>query len=429
MEQSSNRSRIRVVGIGGAGGNAINALAKAQIRNVEFVAMNTDYQALSQVAANCHLRLGEQNIRGIGAGGDPLAGMRAAEESEATIAEVLAGTELVILTLGLGGGTGTGAGPVVARIARRLGALVIGMVTLPFRFEGPKRNAIAVAGLADLRMETDNLIAIPNDRLSQATHVDTSLRDAFDLANEVWRQGIVGIADLMTVPGLINLDYADLRAVMSGTGTSLIAVGEAEGVTRADKATRMALSNAFLGLDARGARGIICNVTGGEDLALSEVQVVAETVSAEANSDATLLFGALTDVALSGRLRVTVIASGFDGPQIPLLGSDVDFEPLFTTRERLVIAARPTEPLGLPAVVRKPLRNSAWLTAGDAADSWPPQTAPTPALPAADQIDSRLAPVVSGNQVTAVEERRPRTEQTASQTPAYMRIPRFIGRE
>lgn len=308
------RARIRVVGVGGAGGNAVAHMRQCGVREVECIAMNTDAQALAASAADRHLQLGQDSTRGLGAGGNPDVGARAAEESEQQITEALTGAELVFITLGLGGGTGTGAGPIIARIARRLGALIVGLATLPFTFEGRRRIAAAQTGLAQLREHVDTLIAVPNDRIFGATTPQTVLRDAFRITDEVLRQGVAGVADLVAVPGLINLDLADLRAVLSGAGSALLAIGEADGAERARHAARLALSSPLLGLEARGARGIVCNITGGDDLTLSEVQTIAEAVGAVADPAAMLIFGAVTDPAFTGRIRATVIATGFDAP-------------------------------------------------------------------------------------------------------------------
>ncbi len=305
-------ARIRVVGVGGAGGNAINHMIAAGLGHVDFVALNTDAQALGRVRADRALRLGEKVTRGLGAGGNPTIGARAAEESAAAIAETLAGTDLVFVTMGLGGGTGTGAGPIVARIAREQGALVVGVVTLPFTFEGRKRGAAAMIGLEAMRQQVDTLITIPNDRLFTSANPDITLQDAFRAADDVLRQGVAGLADLITVPGLINLDFADLRAVMANAGTALMSIGEAEGPDRARLAAQLALGSPLLGLRVHGARGVVFSVSGGETTTLADVQAGAEIIGSAAHPDATIIFGAVTDHELSGAIKVTVVATGFD---------------------------------------------------------------------------------------------------------------------
>lgn len=321
MELAEDRdrlARIRVVGVGGAGGNAINRMVEGGLRHVEFVAMNTDAQALAHVPAGKKICLGEQVTRGLGAGSDPTMGAKAAEESAELITEALQGSDLVFVAMGLGGGTGTGAGPIVARIARQMGALVVCVVTLPFAFEGRRRSTAALAGLAELREHVDTLIVIPNDRLLRNSPPELTLTTAFKMADEILHQAVSGLADLVTVPGLINLDFADLRAVMANAGTALMAVGEAEGPERARVAAKAALQSPLLGLEVSGARGVVFNVTGGDDMRLIEVQIVAEIIGAAAHPDATLIFGAVADEKYSGKLQVTVVASGFAESLLPV---------------------------------------------------------------------------------------------------------------
>ncbi len=310
-------ARIRVVGVGGAGGNALTHMHAAGLGHVGFVAMNTDAQALGRVAAHHHIHLGQVSTRGTGAGGVPQMGARAAEESENAIRATLEGAELVFITLGLGGGTGTGAGPVVAQIARGLGALVVGVVTLPFGFEGRKRAAIAQAGLETLGAHVDTLITIPNDRIFGTSVPRTTLSEALRVSDEVLRQGVAGVADLVTSPGLINLDLADLRSVMTGAGTALLAIGEADGEDRALRAAHLAMSSPLLGLEAAGAHGLVCNITGGEDLTLFDVRDIMEQMGETISPDATLIFGAINDPAFTGRIRVTVIATGIQASASP----------------------------------------------------------------------------------------------------------------
>lgn len=367
LERADTTARIRVAGVGGGGGNAVRAMAGAGLRKVEFLALNTDAQALAQVRNARLVQLGQQTTRGLGTGGDPAVGARAAEESADAIAQALGGADLVFVTLGLGGGTGTGAGPVVARVARRLGALVVGVATLPFAFEGRKRAAAALCGLDALRDEVDTLIVIPNDRLFRVTPSDISLREAFRVADDILRQGVAGLADLITTPGMINLDFADLRTVMAGAGTALLAIGEAEGADRAFNAARLALTNPLLGLEARGARGVVFNVAGGDDLMLAEVQQVAETVAAAAHPDATIIFGAVTDETRAGKLRVTVVATGFADPLT--LAGPVQSGGAETVRaQRVALAA---VPVASPPGRRADILGAAWTP-----PAAPPATAP-----------------------------------------------------
>jgi|GEM_PF-4694394 len=335
-------ARIRVIGVGGAGGNALNHMQSVGLSQVEFVAMNTDAQALARVHANAFVPLGNRITRGLGAGGDPAIGAHSAEESATLIAETIAGADLVFIALGLGGGTGTGAGPVVARIAKRMGALVVGVVTLPFAFEGRRRSVAAQAGLLGMREYVDTLITIPNDRLFQATSPEISLNDAFHVADEILRQAVNGLSELVTVPGLINLDFADLRTIMVGAGTALMAIGEASGADRAQAATKLALTSPLLGLDVYGAQGIIFNVTGGSDLTLAEVRQVAHCIQAVAHPDANLIFGAVTDESITGTLRVTLVATGLHGMPV----SQPQSHPINEIYDPLVVHDVPTLPLG-----------------------------------------------------------------------------------
>lgn len=356
-----NNARIRIVGVGGAGGNAIRRIHAAGIQHIESIAMNTDAQALKLVQSAKQVVLGQRFTRGMGAGGDPMLGARAAEESSGIIAEALGGADLIFLTFGLGGGTGTGAGPVIARIARRLGILVVGIVTLPFRFEGNKRGKIAQMGLTNLQDQVDTLITIPNDRLFHTATPDITLNNAFLLADDVLRQAVSGISDLVTMPGLINLDFADLRSVMTNGGTSLMSIGEAEGFDRAHVAVKLALENPLLNLRVQGARGVIFNVTGGEDLTLNEVQTIADTIGNAVHPDATMIFGTVTDESYRGKIRVTVIATGLD-VLVPVSSQPVHDDPLQTVistptrpigeEEHAVVATR--LPIGLPAAKTVP---------------------------------------------------------------------------
>ncbi|HHS96724.1 MAG TPA: cell division protein FtsZ [Chloroflexi bacterium] len=310
--QVENFARIRVVGVGGGGSNAVNRMLEEGIAGVEFVAVNTDAQALMLSNAPVRVRIGDKLTRGLGVGGDPELGRKAAEESVDELHQVLEGSDMVFITAGMGGGTGTGAAPVIARIAREMDALTIGVVTRPFSFEGKKRAEVAAAGIEALKEEVDTLIVIPNDRLLEIVEKRVSLQDAFRLADDVLRQGIQGISELITVPGLINLDFADVRAVMSEGGAALMAVGRASGENRAVEAAQQAISSRLLDITIDGARGILFNVTGGPDLTLYEVNEAASIIRETAHPDANMIFGAVIDEEMKDEIRITVIATGFD---------------------------------------------------------------------------------------------------------------------
>lgn len=303
---------IRVVGVGGGGSNAVNRMIRAGVGGVDFIAINTDAQALLSSAAATRVRIGEKLTRGLGAGGNPVQGLKAAEESAEELREVLKGSDMVFVTAGMGGGTGTGAAPVVARVARTLGALTIGVVTRPFMFEGSPRLKNAEAGIERLREEVDTLIIIPNDKLLELADRRVSLNDSFAMADDVLRQGIQGITELITVPGLINLDFADVRAIMAEGGSALMGVGVASGDNRAQAAAQKAINSRLLDVTIDGARGVLFNVTGGPDLGLFEVNEAASLIRGAIHPDANLIFGAVIDETMREKIRVTVIATGFD---------------------------------------------------------------------------------------------------------------------
>ena len=312
QSQAESFARIKVVGVGGGGCNAINRMIDEGLSGIEFVAVNTDAQALLLSKAQVRVRIGEKVTRGLGAGGDPENGRKAAEESAEELYEVLKGSDMVFVTSGLGGGTGTGAAPIVAQIGKECGALTIGVVTRPFTFEGSRRQASAEEGIAKLKEHADTLIVIPNDRLLQIVDKRASLQEAFRVADDVLRQGIQGISELITVPGLINLDFADVRTIMSEGGAALMAVGKASGEDRARIAAEMAISSQLLDITIDGARGILFNVTGGPGLTLFEVNQAAAIIKETAHPDVNLIFGAVIDQNMSDEIRVTVIATGFD---------------------------------------------------------------------------------------------------------------------
>jgi cell division protein FtsZ len=306
---------IKVVGIGGGGVNAVNRMIEEGLRGVEFIAINTDAQALLMSDADVKLDVGRELTRGLGAGANPDIGAKAAEDHREEIEEVLKGADMVFVTAGEGGGTGTGGAPVVASVARSLGALTIGVVTRPFGFEGKRRAGQADAGIERLRSEVDTLIVIPNDRLLSISDRHVSVLDAFKAADQVLLSGVQGITDLITTPGLINLDFADVKAVMSGAGSALMGIGSARGDDRAVAAAEMAISSPLLEASIDGAHGVLLSIQGGSDLGLFEINEAAQLVSNSAASDANIIFGAVIDDALGDEVRVTVIAAGFDEPQ------------------------------------------------------------------------------------------------------------------
>jgi cell division protein FtsZ len=305
---------IRVVGVGGAGLNAVNRMIEAGISQVEFIAVNTDIQQLKQCEAPIKLHIGRDLTQGLGSGSDPDIGRRAAEEAEDQIKHVLRGSDMVFVTAGEGGGTGSGAAPIVAKLARDVGALTVGIVTMPFRFEGTRRRAQAEAGADDLRGVCDTVILIPNDRLLEVLDRSTSMLDAFRIADDVLRQGVQGICDLITMPGLINLDFADVRTVMSNAGSALMGIGFATGDNRAREAAERALRSPLIDTELVGAKGILLSIAGGEDLTLLEVNEAAEVIRRGATEDTNIIFGATIDERLAGQVWVTVIATGIGQP-------------------------------------------------------------------------------------------------------------------
>ncbi|MFN2389236.1 MAG: cell division protein FtsZ [Actinomycetota bacterium] len=362
---------IKVVGIGGGGVNAVNRMIEVGLKGVEFIAINTDAQALLMSDADVKLDIGRELTKGLGAGADPEIGRGAAEEHRAEIEEVLKGSDMVFITAGKGGGTGTGGAPIVAEIAKAAGALTIGVVTRPFKFEGRQRAVKAEQGIENLKEKVDTLIVIPNDRLLQVGDATTSVLEAFRMADEVLLQGVQGITDLITTPGLINLDFADVKAIMTDAGSSLMGIGQARGENRAEDAARAAISSPLLEASIEGARGVLLNIAGGSDLGLFEVNEAANIISSAAHPDANIIFGAVVDDTLGDEVRVTVIAAGFDrwgqrdaedlvkpDEEIFSIGSsDGDFEPLLgeaagssPAREPLVFDAE--DDLDIPSFLR-----------------------------------------------------------------------------
>jgi len=305
-------ARIKVIGVGGAGGAAVNRMVEAGIDNVEFIAVNADAQALHHSLAQTKIHIGQDTTRGLGAGADPGVGERAAQESKDEIDKAVAGADMVFVTLGAGGGTGSGAGHIVAKAARDAGALVVGFATKPFAFEGEKRRRNAETAINNLRVAVDTLITIPNDRLLQTIDRQTPLLEAFKVADDVLRQGVQGISDLITVHGLINLDFADVKAVMTNAGSALMGIGRASGENRAVQAAQQAVESPLLEVSIDGARGILFNVIGGTDMSMHEINTAAETITAAADPDANIIFGATISPELEDEIIITVVATGFD---------------------------------------------------------------------------------------------------------------------
>jgi cell division protein FtsZ len=353
-------AKIKVVGVGGAGSNAVNRMIRSKLRGVEFVAVNTDLQALHSSEAHVKLNIGKKLTRGLGSGGDPNKGQEAAEESRQELTELLKDCDMVFITAGLGGGTGTGAAPVVAEIAREAGALTIGVVTKPFAFEGARRKQVAEDGLQSLHDKVDTLIVVPNQRLLAVVDKKTPLADSFKIADDVLRQGVQGISDLIVFPGLINLDFADVKTIMAGQGAALMGIGFGSGDTRAADAAKNAISSPLLETTIDGARGILLNITGGPDLTLVEVNEAANLVREAANAhDDNLIFGTVIDDRLQGEVKVTVVATGFSSERVGQMDA---FEASDTARayappskEKGAVPATPTfdsEDLDIPAFLR-----------------------------------------------------------------------------
>jgi cell division protein FtsZ len=305
-------ARIKVVGVGGAGGAAINRMIEAGVEGVEFIAINTDAQALHHAKAKMKIHIGKDATRGLGAGADPSVGQKAAQESLEEIKKALEGADMVFVTIGAGGGTGSGAGHIVAQAAKDLGILVVGFATKPFAFEGEKRRRNAETAIDNMRKAVDTLIIIPNDRLLQTIDRQTPLMEAFKVADDVLRQGVQGISDLITVHGLINLDFADVKAVMTNAGSALMGIGRASGENRAVMAAQQAIESPLLEVSIDGARGIILNVIGGNDLSMHEINTAAESITSAADPDANIIFGATINPELDGEIIITVVATGFD---------------------------------------------------------------------------------------------------------------------
>ena len=382
---------IRVVGVGGSGGSGITRMINSKLRGVDFIAINTDAQALAFNEAPTKIQIGKETTRGLGAGADPEIGRKAIEENKEEVYEALKGSDMVFVTFGAGGGTGTGAGPFIAEIAKELGSLTIGVVTKPFSFEGQRRMKIAELGINEMKDKVDTLITIPNDRLLQVIDKKTSLFDAFGIVDDVLRQGVQGIADLITLHGIINVDFADVKAIMADAGSALMGIGRGNGDNRAIEAARAAIDSPLLELSIDGAKGILFNITGGPDLGMYEIDEAAKAITEAADPDANIIFGAIIDEAMQGEVKITVIATGFEtdntkmhkrpsiGPTVPneipssqMISRDdhrieeaSNFGPSYQPKSDELSAAAPEENLGeskedgeleVPAFIRRKLR-------------------------------------------------------------------------
>jgi cell division protein FtsZ len=382
---------IKVVGVGGGGVNAVNRMIEAGLRGVEFIAVNTDAQALLMSDADVKLDIGRELTRGLGAGADPDKGRQAAEDHAQDIEDALKGADMVFVTAGEGGGTGTGGAPVVARIARALGALTIGVVTRPFSFEGKRRAGQAESGIGSLREEVDTLIVIPNDKLLQMVDHQIAILDAFKQADQVLMQGVSGITDLITTPGLINLDFADVKAVMSNAGSALMGIGSARGEDRARAAAEQAVSSPLLEASIEGAHGVLLSIAGGSDLGLFEVSSAADLIQSAAHEDANIIFGTVIDDALGDEVRVTVIAAGFEGGQPPRrqpgISRSADLRSGGQRPEQTAPPARTSAPGPSYESSRPvPAATPSGASAGPSTTPRPPQLRP-PSPPADDDLD------------------------------------------
>lgn len=339
-------ANIKVIGIGGGGNNAVNRMIEAGLKGVEFIAINTDVQALYMSKADKKIQIGEKLTKGLGAGANPEIGQKAAEENEAEIEEALKGADMVFITAGMGGGTGTGAAPIVAEVSKNLNILTVGVVTRPFSFEGKKRQTNAELGIEEVKNNVDTLITIPNDRLLSIAEKKTSIIDAFKMADDVLRQGVQGISDLIAVPGLINLDFADVRTIMMETGLAHMGIGKGTGENRAVEAAKQAVSSPLLETSIEGAKGVLLNITGGSNLGLLEVNEAAELISSAADPEANIIFGAVIDENLQDEIRITVIATGFESNDEPQPEDIEEFE----------IGSFEDDDLDIPAFLRKTRR-------------------------------------------------------------------------
>jgi cell division protein FtsZ len=349
---------IKVVGVGGSGCNAVNRMIEAKVKGIEFISVNTDAQALLHNEAPIKVQIGKETTGGLGAGSDVEMGRKSVEENKEEIYEVLKGADMVFVTYGAGGGTGTGAGPSVASIAKELGALTVGVVTKPFSFEGMRRRKVAEIGIEELKDKVDTLITIPNDRLLQIIDKKTSLLDAFGVVDDVLRQGVQGISDLITLHGIINVDFADVRTIMADAGSALMGIGRATGDNRAIDAARAAIDSPLLELSIDGAKGILFNITGGPDLGMYEIDEAAKAITEAADPDANIIFGSIVDESMAGEVKITVIATGFE-PGSETKKKDAKFHQpirMEVPREPQVEEVKPEEELEVPAFIRRKLK-------------------------------------------------------------------------
>jgi cell division protein FtsZ len=422
-------ANIKVVGVGGSGGSALDRMITSKIRGVEFIAMNTDVQALHKSLATKKIHIGKSVTRGLGAGMDPEMGLRAAEESMNEIREALKGADMVFVTCGLGGGTGTGAGPKVAEVARELGALTVAVVTRPFAFEGLERKSIADSGYDRMADAVDTIITIPNDRILQVTDRKTSLLDAFEIADDVLRQGVQGISELITVPGLINVDFADVRAIMANRGSALMGIGRGNGENRAAEAAKAAIASPLLEVSIDGAKGILFTISGGSNLGMYEVSEAAKVITHSADPHAKVIFGAIIDEAMKDEVKVTVVATGFEprpgtpkprtvvatGVYAPPGRAAASSEPL----ERLPFAARSSAAAVREAAVPEPIRSS-------------PRSMPAAAEPMMPSPTPRPAPAVAAEPAPAVQQPHVQPPQYAPMNaparPAVTSVPPVAAR-
>lgn len=342
-------ANIKVVGVGGGGNNAVNRMIDEGLEGVEFIAINTDAQALLSSNAGMTIRIGEKITRGLGAGADPRIGAEAAEESREDIAQALEGADMVFITAGMGGGTGTGAAPIVAEISKNLGALTVGVVTKPFTVEGRKRMEKAEMGIDELKSKVDTLIIIPNDRLLEVAEKQTSLMEAFKIADDVLRQGVQGISDLITITGIINLDFADVKTIMTDAGSALMGIGRAKGENRASEAAKLAIASPLLEASIDGAKGVLLNISGGMDLGIHEANEAARVIQEVADPDANIILGAVIDEELEDEVKVTVIATGFDSKQP--VDEEIDEDNNF--REEFNVDNFTGDDLDIPAFLRR----------------------------------------------------------------------------
>jgi len=353
---------IRVLGVGGSGGNAVQRMIQSKLRGVEFITINTDAQALLHNEAPMKIQIGKETTRGLGAGSDVELGRKSIEENKDEVYEALKGSDMVFVTCGMGGGTGTGAAPIVAGIAKELGALTVAVVTKPFTFEGLRRKKTAELGIDELRDKVDTLITIPNDRILQVIDKKTTLLDAFAVVDDVLRQGVQGISDLITLHGIINVDFADVRTIMSDAGSALMGIGRATGDNRAIEAARAAIDSPLLELSIEGAKGILFNITGGPDLGMYEIDEAAKAITEAADPDANIIFGSIVDDAMSGEIKITVIATGFDADRKKKLDTPYQV-PAMTAEPKSLVEqlAQPTpeeveDELEVPAFIRRKLK-------------------------------------------------------------------------